>query len=253
MVREAMKIGALGRAPQLPSRVAAAITAEIAEGRLREGDRLPTEQALAEKFGVSRNVVREAISRLRSDGVVQSRQGVGAFVVSSEATATLRIDAELMSDRLVFRNIFELRAILEIRAAGLAALRAEKPQVADIAAALSRMRAAEKWAEDGVAADLDFHRAVGQATGNPYIAMVVGFLSGQMRQSIMFMRHNQSDIDGHLVDMNIAEHQAIYEAILAGAPEAARDAMRRHITNAARRLGYDLSNGALPADDTAGF
>ena len=88
MVREAMKIGALGRAPQLPSRVAAAITAEIAEGRLREGDRLPTEQALAEKFGVSRNVVREAISRLRSDGVVQSRQGVGAFVVSSEATMT---------------------------------------------------------------------------------------------------------------------------------------------------------------------
>lgn len=243
-----MNIGALGRTPQLPSRVAAAITAEIAEGRLCEGDRLPTEQALAARFGVSRNVVREAIARLRSDGMVQSRQGVGAFVVSNEATATLRIDAELMNDRLVFRNIFELRAILEVHAAGLAALRADAAGRADITAALARMRGAVKWAEDGVAADLAFHRAVAQATGNAWIGMMVGFLAGQMRQSIMFMRQNQSDIDGRLVATNIAEHAAIHDAILAQAPAVARVAMRRHITNAARRLGYDLAADALPAE-----
>lgn len=248
-----MRIGALGRMPQLPSRVAAAITQEIAAGRLKQGDRLPPEQALADRFGVSRNVVREAIARLRSDGVVQSRQGVGAFVVGSEATAMLRIDAELMNDRLVFQNVFELRAILEIRAAGLAARRADGEQRAAVSEALERMRNAADWAVDGVAADLDFHRVVAQATGNPYIATVVGFLSGQMRQSISFMRHNRADPDGSLARMNIAEHSAIHDAILARDPAAAREAMHRHITSAARRLGYDLSDGAELSEDAAGL
>jgi len=230
--------------PQLPARVAAVIAAEIAEGRLRVGDRLPTEHSLAERFGVGRNVVREAIAQLRSDGVVQSRQGVGAFVVESSTTAMLRIDAQMMNDRLVFRNVFELRAILEIQAASLAAQRADEAEIADIGAALARMQSAENWAEGGVSADLDFHRAVAQATGNSYIAMVVGFLSGQMRQSIQFMRQNLSDVDGRLVDMSIAEHVAIYDAIVSRSPAAAGEAMRRHIANAAHRLGYDLANRA---------
>jgi GntR family transcriptional repressor for pyruvate dehydrogenase complex len=239
-----MKISALGRTPQLPVRVAAAIAAEIAEERLKVGDRLPTEHSLAEKFGVSRNVVREAIAQLRSDGVVQSRQGVGAFVINKSKTALLRIDAELMSDRLVFRNVFELRAILEIQAASLAARRADEAQIADIASALARMRTAESWAEGGVSADLDFHYAVAKSTGNEYVAMVVRFLTGQMRQSIKFMRQNLSDVDGRLVDISIAEHVAIYDAILSRSPAAAGDAMRRHIGNAAHRLGYDLADYA---------
>ena len=95
--------------------------------------------------------------------------------------------------------------------------------------------------------------AVADSTLPIFTGMVVGFLSGQMRQSIMFMRQNQSDIDGRLVDTNIAEHKAIYEAILSRSPEAARDAMQRHIRNAARRLGYDLSGGPPPVEDAARF
>jgi DNA-binding FadR family transcriptional regulator len=248
-----LNFGVLGRTPELPARVAAVIAAEIAEGRLRKGDRLPTEATLAGKFGVSRNVIREAIAKLRSDGMVQSRQGVGAFVVSTEATAMLRIDAELMNDRIVFCSLFELRAILEIHAAGIAAKRADMRQIANIAAALGRMQTAEKWAEDGVAADLDFHRAVAQATGNPFISMVVGFLAGQMRQSIMFMRQNQSGADGRMMELNVAEHVAIHEAIRSRSPEAAREAMRRHINRAAHRLGYDLtdSTSSLHDENTA--
>ncbi len=79
--------------------------------------------------------------------------------------------------------------------------------------------------------------------------MMVGFLSGQMRKSIIFMRENQSDIDGSMVATNIAEHSAIHDAIFARSPGAAVDAMRHHITNAARRLGYDLSDGAFPWDE----
>ncbi len=126
----------------------------------------------------------------------------------------------------------------------MAAQRADEGEIADIEAALARMESAENWAEGGVSADLDFHRAVAQATGNSYIAMVVGFLSGQMRQSIQFMRRNPSEVDGPLVDMSIAEHVAIYDAIVSRSPAAAGEAMSRHIANAAHRLGYDLANRA---------
>ena len=134
-------LATLVRSPQSPSRVAAAIRAEIAEGRLQEGDRLPTEMVLAARFGVSRSVVREAIAGLRSNGFVRSRQGLGAFVVSPRESATLRIDADLTSDLTVFRNVFELRAILEIKAAALAAVRADENHRARISEALERMRA----------------------------------------------------------------------------------------------------------------
>jgi DNA-binding FadR family transcriptional regulator len=235
----------LGRTPQLPLRVATAISSEIIEGRLRTGDRLPTEAALAQRFGVSRSVIREAIARLRSDGIVRSRQGVGVFVVGFEQSMTLKLDADLLSDRRVFSSVFELRAILEIRAAAMAATRADEAQRAHITEAFRRMETAENWTDLGVTADLDFHRAVAAGSDNPYIAAVVGMLAGQMRQSISFMRHNQSDPGGHLQAMNIAEHRAIHDAVLAGDARAAREAMRLHITSAARRLGYTLDDAAI--------
>ncbi len=233
----------LGRTPQLPSRVAAAIATEIMEGGLADGAKLPTEQQLAARFDVSRSVVREAIARLRSDGMVRSRQGVGAFVVREKDAATLRIDADLMSDRLVFRNVFELRAILEIRAAGLAAKRGTPEQLAAVSEAMMRMRNASNWLVEGVPADLDFHRLVAAASGNAHMAMMVGFLSGQMRESIMFMRENRGDVGGDMVATNIAEHAAIHDAVIRRDPEDAIVAMRLHIMNAARRLGYDLGDG----------
>lgn len=238
-------LATLVRAPQSPSRVAAAIAAEIADGRLHEGDRLPTETVLAARFGVSRSVVREAIAGLRSDGLLRSRQGLGTFVVSQRETATLRIDADLMSDLVVFRNVFELRAILEIKAAALAAVRADEHQRARITEALDRMKKASNWLDDGVTADLDFHRCVATASGNPYIATVVGFLAGQMRQSIMFMRHNQNHFAERLSAMNIAEHSAIHDALMKQDARRSAQTMRAHLTAAAKRLGYDLSPAAM--------
>ncbi|WP_131196716.1 FadR/GntR family transcriptional regulator [Lichenihabitans psoromatis] len=236
-----MALDTLDRRPHLPSRIAEAIQREIAEGRLQLGDRLPGEQILAVTFGVSRNVVREAIARLRSDGVVQSRQGVGAFVVRSAATPSLRIDLEALNDRVLFTNVFELRAMLEVRAAGLAAKRGTAAQRAAITAALHRMRGKEKRGDAGVDADLDFHRAVALATGNDYIAKVVSFVSEHMRESIFATRMRPGVAIDTIVDITIAEHEDIHAAIMAGSPNAAREAMGRHITNAAQRVGITIS------------
>ncbi len=238
-----MSLNTLDRAPQLPTRIVDALRREIAEGRLKPGDRLPGEQVLAETFKVSRNVVREAIARLRSDGVVLSRQGIGAFVVREAPLPVLRVEPDASRDREAYTNLFELRAMLEVRAAGLAAGRGSVIQHAAISSALERMRGIEKWADTGVDADLEFHRAVALATGNDYVARVVGFVSEHMRDSIMATRRRPNASLNEIVEITIAEHEAIHDAILARDAAAARRTMETHIINAAHRVGIELQAG----------
>jgi DNA-binding FadR family transcriptional regulator len=235
-----MKLPTIERHNHLPTRVANLISQEIAAGRLKPGDQLPTEQVLATSLGVSRNVVREAVARLRADGMVESRQGVGAFLARTAPAATLRIDPESLRDIGEFQSVFELRAILEIRAAGLAAERRRPQAMRQLKGALERMRGSEKWERGGVDADLDFHRAVAAATGNAYLVKVASFVSEQVRESIAKTRQRAGAI-AQIVDVTIAEHAAIYAAICEGSPSRARKAMSRHISNAAARLGVQLA------------
>ncbi|MDJ0390620.1 FadR/GntR family transcriptional regulator [Roseomonas sp. E05] len=231
----------VSRPPQLPSRIADLVAAGIAEGRWKPGERLPAEQALADAYGVSRNVVREAISRLRADGLVQSRQGVGAFVIRKQGTGVLRFDTEALQDDATFRNLFELRAILEIQTAGLAAERRTENDIAAITDAFRDMQREVEGDPGGVDADLAFHRAVARAAGNEQIARVISFLSDQVRETIMATRTRPGSSVSEVIAVTIAEHRAIHAAILTGDPEAARNAMATHIRNAASRLGFALA------------
>jgi GntR family transcriptional repressor for pyruvate dehydrogenase complex len=113
----------IGAVEALPHRVAALLRREIASGEISPGNRLPTEQQLAERFGVSRNVVREAIAQLRADGVVEARQGIGAFVLAPEQRSAIRIDGEALKNIENMEHLFELRRILETESAMLAATR----------------------------------------------------------------------------------------------------------------------------------
>ena len=179
------RFGKVGRAKPLHKKVAAMVSREIAAGRFRPGDRLPTEHKLAQTFEVSRNVVREAIACLRSDGVVESRQGLGAFIVQPELRQAIRIDAGELQKGGNLRSLFELRSLLEIEAAALAAERRTEMQLAEIAGALERMTGAKKWSEAGIDADLEFHRALAAATGNKYLVTFVTYLAHQMREAIV--------------------------------------------------------------------
>jgi GntR family transcriptional repressor for pyruvate dehydrogenase complex len=231
----------IDRAPQLPSRVAYLLGAAIAEGRWKAGERLPTEQALADAYGVSRNVVREAISRLRADGVVQSRQGVGAFVMRGQPAAPLRFDREMLADPMTLQSLFELRAILEIQSAGLAAERHGPNELAAISSALNRMVSEVDDPTGGVEADLDFHRAVAGAAKNPYIAKVISFLSDQISETILAARVRPGISASDIIRITIEEHTAIRDAVSTKSAESARDAMASHIRNAASRMGFELA------------
>ena len=194
--------------------------------------------------------MREAISRLRADGLVHSRQGVGAFVADGAASATLRIDPQELGEPETFLKLFELRAVLEIAAAEMAATRRTEDDLKEIEALLERLRQADEWRAEGVDVDLAMHRAIARASHNDYVAVFVSFLSEHMRRSIMAAR--QRNALAAIVEVTIAEHAAIVEAVRAGDAEAAGRSMHDHIVNAAARLGLPpldvpRANGPMPA------
>lgn len=229
-----MRLESLGR-DRLSSRVAAAIKQEIVRGRLKPGDRLPTEHELSEQLGVSRNAVREGLAELRQEGLVNSRQGVGAFVADPKASATLKLAPGTLNGAEDYRSLFELRRILETGAAELAAKSRTAEDICLIEEAFEGMRRSGIWSEDGVDHDIAFHRAVASATGNGFLLLFVAFVGDLLKASIRSARSRVPEPE--LQDRTIAEHAALLDALKSGDGDAARAAMLTHLTNAAARLG----------------
>ena len=230
-----LKLDKVNRGPHLSTLVASSITREIAQGRLKPGDQLPTEQALATTFGVSRNVVREAIARLRSEGRIWSQQGRGAFVSDSSNATVLTIDYEALQRTDSFRSLFELRGILEVQAAALAARRRRDTDIEAMKAALAAMKTAPYGSVAWLKNDLEFHRAVAEATRNSYMGQFLVFVSERVRESILAAGNQQKSDD--MARTTLGEHERILAAIVAGDVDEARAAMQDHLAGAAYRVG----------------
>ena len=229
--------GQIRRNEHLPARIAAQIGSDIQEGRLKPGDKLPTEHFLAKSLGVSRSVVREAIAQLRNEGLVETRQGVGAFVTERQSR-TIRIDEGELFKRDSFRDLFQLRIPLEIEAAGLAAVNYKEADLERIDEALARMTGSEKWTDEGIDADLAFHRAIAEATGNDYFALFIGFIAERISLAIAAARA-RVELE-EIVNVTIDEHVVVRNAIASRNPKAAREAMRAHLLGAASRVDLTL-------------
>ena len=229
-----LKLGQLKRTPRLPTMVASSLSREIAEGRLKPGDRLPTEHALSETFGVSRNVIREAMARLRSEGLVWSQRGSGAFVAKQSNVSVLKVDADTLRDPGSFASIFELRGMIEVQSGALAAERRSDQDIEELAGFVAEMQSSLYGSVAWIDADLAFHRSVAKATGNTYVVDVIGFLAGRVRESILLTgSHYRTD---YMARVTVDEHLAILEAIRAGDAAAAQSSMAYHINQARRRL-----------------
>jgi GntR family transcriptional repressor for pyruvate dehydrogenase complex len=192
---------------------------QIKSGRLAPGERLPTEHAMTRAARVSRTVVREAVAALRAEGLVITRQGVGAFVSAEPQRAPFRIDLAKLDDVL---NVMELRLGVEVESAGLAAERATRAQVRSIAAVLAE--------------DLEFHRAIAGATGNPEFVRFLQFIGGHLipRRPASGLPEQMGGRRACLALIQ-EEHRRIHAAIEAGSGSAAREAMRRHLTRSLER------------------
>jgi DNA-binding FadR family transcriptional regulator len=215
------------------NKIADILRGEIYRGVFRPGERLPTEGELQANFGVSRAVVREAISALKQDGILESYQGRGIFVSTEPPEATFRLAADL-EDLQELERVLEFLLAHESAAAALAAERRSDTELLEIREALDRMNDAIVRKESGVDEDLAFHAAISSATNNEYFVSFGAFLENRIRHLIREARENSSR-EG-LTDIVQKEHQAIYDAIAIKDREGARAAAERHLRNAADRL-----------------
>jgi len=222
-------------APALTDRVAGALLEKIDGGVFRPGARLPSENALAKQFGVSRTVLREAISRLKQEGVVEARQGSGVYLTEQAGVKPLRIAVASVESLESILQIMELRRGIEAEAAAQAALRRTEAQWQEIKAALQQIDDDVSAGADGVSADLTFHLNIARASGNPFITKTLKFLSQYLESASRVTRANdarRADFSQQLRE----EHAAIAVAIRNSDPFAARNAAEAHMFNGARRL-----------------
>jgi len=234
----ASRLPRIHRPQRLSEEVGAVLDKRIRSGAFAPGERLPTEARLSEEFAVSRTVVREAIARLKADGLVESRQGAGAFVARRLGAGVFRMERGA-AEAGGIREIFELRLIIEVAAAERAALRHTPAQLEAIAAALARMDEAVARGEDGAVSDDDFHCAIAAASGNPLISRFVAFVSQEFSAS-RAPTWSAEGVAGGLAGAAQDEHRAVFEAIAAGDAELARQAAQRHLVCAAGRLGVGV-------------
>jgi GntR family transcriptional regulator, transcriptional repressor for pyruvate dehydrogenase complex len=222
----------------------ARLTADITSGNIPPGAQLPTEQELIAATGVSRTVVREAVAALRAEGLVVTRQGVGAFVPEN-ARRPFRVDFGRLSSIREVLEVMELRTGIEIEAAGLAAERASPAQIRNIVDCLRTIDQALKRGEDAIDQDFALHCSIADAAGNPQFRRLLEHLG-----RLIIPRQTVSGGPGlpRRVYSKIfqEEHRDIVRAIRTGAVAQARAAMRRHLLNSRKRYqsyAAKLGNG----------
>jgi DNA-binding FadR family transcriptional regulator len=211
------------------------LTTRIRSGDLAPGTRLPTEPEMTAEHGVSRTVVREAISRLQAAGLVETRHGIGTFVL--EPSPRSRLDAGVV---LTIRDVLamlELRISLETEAAALAARRRDADDLVAMRAALDDFASDAGLGQSGVEADFRFHMSIAKATRNRWFETIFHDLgTTTLPRTRLDLRALPGDFGPDYLRRTNLEHEAVLSAIQRGDAEAARAAMRMHLTNSRERL-----------------
>ena len=224
----------------LAQRVVTGLKERILSGDLAPGSKLPSETELIAAYAVSRTVVREAVTRLRAEGLVETFQGRGSFVLAVPEPTTFRVEASALRTHHDVLAMVDFRLGVESEAAALAAARADAGAAAAVGAAMDAFVAAAP--EEAVEADFAFHRAVAAATGNHFYLDLIESLGPMM---ILLPRTRLGDAysltDAAHVERVRREHENVAAAVRAGDPETARAAMRVHLGNTRRRLTPDAA------------
>lgn len=238
----------IGRSKTLSDEIAFTLREKIRSGELPPGAQLPTEMVLAEAFGVSRNVIREAIGRLKLAGFIETTQGVGSFVTQDASQLVFSIEESDLLDPAQLQHVFALRIEIETAAAGLAAANRTESDLTVLRASLDEANRRAADLDAGTAAAIDFHSAIGKATNNPYFVDLMRYLQGRLHGSIRTTRRSVIRSPGLLQAIE-DEHRAIFEAIAGGDGEAARLAMRDHLNGVMRRQGLAAQGETTTGQD----
>lgn len=242
MKREGHKVAGETPAPALTDQAIAKIKDLIVTGEFQAGSRLPREQDLAQKLGLSRNSLREAVRALALVGVLESRVGDGTYVTSLDADL-LMTGMGFVGDLLDGKTLLEahkVRRILEPVATGLAAGRLTEADFTELAEILERMDRSDRT-QAFVDADNDFHRVINQATGNATLSSLIQNLSGGMMRARLWRTATEQEA----VEVTKQRHRDIYLALRAGDGESASAADLIHLAEGERWLEMMLASGEL--------
>jgi GntR family transcriptional regulator, transcriptional repressor for pyruvate dehydrogenase complex len=224
-----------------------ALGERIRSGAYALGSRLPTEAEIIDEFGVSRTVVRDAISRLQTTGQIVTRHGIGSFVQNQSIEAGFKVHPEQLKTLREIVAVLELRIGLETEAAALAALRRSEENLTKMRAALDRFSQAIELGGDAVEADYAFHAELARATQNAYFSQLFESLgSSQIPRAKLPATQLAEQRQAYLRTIH-SEHESILQAIASQDAESARAAMRIHLGNSRerrRRAAESLSHAS---------
>jgi GntR family transcriptional repressor for pyruvate dehydrogenase complex len=229
----------LQREPGLAEQVAAFLAGEIRSGNIQPGISLPSEGELSYRFNVSRTVIREALARLKNDGLITSRQGSRSKV----ATGPNRSFRLRPSQPLDILHLYELKALMEGDAAALAAVRHSQKHIYALKGCLETLTQAFEEGMDGTSANFDFHQMIVDACANKYLIDLMHFLDERIWDGIQVDEGQSSNLP--LTSDSLKEHEAIFDAIVKKEPDAARQAVHLHFINSARRRGIALNISSM--------
>jgi DNA-binding FadR family transcriptional regulator len=233
-MQEDLDAPARKRTHNLAHDLVAKLSQSILLGQMLPGDKLPSENTIVREHGVSRTVVREAISKLQASGLVETRHGIGTFVIERAPEQGLRLNVDTA---LGVRSILELRMGLETQAAALAASRRTDHQLMQMREALDDYQSLLANNDSCVEADKRFHLLIAEATGNVCFTDIMQHLGSAMipRTRVNAAERGAADLSklGQLANL---EHEAILNAIKRQDPDAARAAMWLHLTNSRDRF-----------------
>jgi GntR family transcriptional repressor for pyruvate dehydrogenase complex len=214
------------REARLSDKVTQAIIETIASNRLKPGDVLPPERELGKQFGVSRTVIREAVRALAAKGLLEVRSGSGVRIVAAdESTVRESMRHYVRGSSVEYGKVDEMRRVLEVAAAGLAAERAGEADIEAMDATISAFENECTNLEKSVEHDLAFHRAIARATHNE-LFLVLHDSMGEMLLEVRRRNLSRGRNERRLV---VGMHQRIRDAIAAHDPPAAQQAMRDHL------------------------
>lgn len=225
------------RSVSLAEQLVERLTLQIRAGELAPGAKLPTEAEIIASHGVSRTVVREALSRLSAAGLTETHHGIGTFVREAAPASGFGIDTTQMATMVEVLALLEVRISMETEAAALAALRRSAHQletIRQVQASFGKAIADEAGTVDH---DFQFHLQIARATGNRYFAELMTHLGTMVIPRTRLNTAELANLDRkeYLVRVH-REHQDIVDAIARQDPEAARAAMRTHLANSRERL-----------------
>jgi GntR family transcriptional regulator, transcriptional repressor for pyruvate dehydrogenase complex len=218
----------VAREPRLSDKVAEMMLETILSNRLEVGDRLPSERELGEQFGVSRTVVREAVRALVAKGVIDVRSGSGLRVAAVDAAQVSEsMSLYVRGSDVDFEQVHEVRALLEVQIAGLAAERSTDDEVARLVEVDKRMQRLSDDVQAAALTDLEFHRVIAQATHNELYLVLMDSIGA----SLIDIR--RANLGSGSTPETLAQHQAILDAIAGHDAPRARAAMADHLEGVA--------------------